>query len=78
MSEMDKEHLYEINKQYFALRDMRRSLLEMPNYKECFNCNNVLPISEFSDNNKKYQRPAGKGKNHWCNTCVENREKFQI
>ena len=74
---MDRDNLHEINKQYHSIRDMRRALKEMPNYKECFNCQNILPISEFGENNKRYCRPNQKGTNYWCDTCLDNRRKFE-
>ena len=73
METVDREALKEINKQFFALRELRKNLMENDGYKLCFNCQNVLPINDFGDNNKKYQRPASKGKNHWCNSCLSER-----
>ncbi len=66
--------LKEINKQYHKLMRIRGELIKLPEYKKCFNCNNVLNIKRFEVNSKKYQRPAAKGVNHWCNECLKNRE----
>lgn len=73
METVDREALKEINKQFFSLREIRKNLIEEDGYKLCFNCQNVLLIDEFGDNNRKYQRPAGKRKNHCCNKCVDER-----
>jgi len=41
----------------------------------CFKCEEVLPLSKFQDNNKKFQRPAAKGKNFLCDGCIKKRKK---
>tara|TARA_R110002020_G_scaffold129724_3_gene290250 strand:+ start:291 stop:530 length:240 start_codon:yes stop_codon:yes gene_type:complete len=73
METVDREALKEINKQFFALRELRSKLADQDGYKLCFNCQNVLPIDEFGDNNKKYCRPNQKGTNYWCNSCLSER-----
>jgi len=41
--------------------------------KVCFECEMVLPLSEFGDNPSKYQVASNRGKNYCCKQCVEKR-----
>ena len=66
------------NETYFKAREERKKANESKDYKICFECQKVREIKDFTDNNKKYQRPAGKKKNHLCNYCIEKRENGDI
>ena len=62
------------NDTYFKAQEERKKANDSKHYKLCFECKKVRFINEFTDNNKKYQREAAKGKNHLCNFCLKNRE----
>ena len=63
-----------INKEYNLAKQARQKLIEDDNYKVCFLCNNVLPISAFGIAEKKYTIPSMKGRCINCNECVNKRD----
>jgi len=71
-----KTLLYLFNLTYKKIRLLRKHLIENDNYKMCFKCEEVLPLNKFQDNNKKFQRPAAKGKNFLCDGCIKKRENL--
>ena len=46
-----------------------RELLDSPDFKKCFTCNDIKPLAEFKVNHCKAQRPAHKGRNVNCIDC---------
>tara|TARA_R110000796_G_scaffold223193_1_gene339447 strand:- start:358 stop:597 length:240 start_codon:yes stop_codon:yes gene_type:complete len=67
-------NLKKCNQDYFEALKERREASASPLFKICFECKFVRTIEEFTDNNKKYQREAAKGKNHLCIHCLEKRK----
>ena len=46
-----------------------RELLDSPDFKKCFKCQDIKPLTEFKLNSCKFQRPANKGVNVNCIDC---------
>jgi hypothetical protein len=67
--------LYLLNNIVKGLTVLQRRILLSPNYKRCFKCQNIKSVKGFYPNNKKYQRPAGKGVGSLCIKCIRERDK---
>ena len=52
--------LEEINNGYFKFQRMRREYEENKDFKLCFKCQRVLPLTDFEPNGREFQKPSQK------------------
>lgn len=67
-----------INKNYRESVSERLRLMGEDDYKICFTCKDILPVSAFSVNNRSYGVPSQKGRAFVCNECKSIRDGKEV
>ena len=66
---LDTEETKDFNQLRREVSKKERELLDSPDFKKCFKCQDIKPLTEFKLNSCKFQRPAHKGRNVNCIDC---------